>query len=104
MSESTRRTAAEILASVNADPQKRADREQRDRELAEREAAAQIEERPILNELAQAGLAAPRSLWSLSRVEKVHAVPILIRHLSVDHPRGLREGIARALNVPEARP
>jgi len=62
------------------------------------------EEKPLLADLASVGIQV-ETLWDLvnAKWDYPAAIPILAAHLQqVRHPR-LREGIARALTVPEAR-
>ena len=59
---------------------------------------------PLLAELREGGFAGA-SVWDLvnTRTPYPKLVPILLKHLKVDYPERVREGIARALAVPEAR-
>jgi len=85
-------------------------RENAEREAQYRATAAQRrldirpEEGPLLDELAAAGIRVG-SIWDLVNAKWPYppAIPLLSAHLHrVRHPV-LREGIARALTVPEAR-
>lgn len=70
-------------------------------------------ERPLVEELKGAGFEVG-SVWSLfNRKEPwnkqeqakpyVEALPILLKHLKIDYPPAIREGIARAMAMREAR-
>lgn len=99
-----KKTAAELMAKLNADPKFIAKRERRDAELAAREANQRSAEAPLVDELNAAGFAVS-SVWDLARTSKPYpeALPILVSHLQRPYPSRVREGIARALAVPDAR-
>jgi len=61
-------------------------------------------EKPLMEELNEAGFAVT-SAWDLVNTKARYpaAVPILLKHLMRPYPERVREGIARALAVPEAR-
>src|SRR5262245_12287422 len=82
-----------------------------DGSLDARRAAAAVQvaesrraEIPLVAELRAAGVQV-QSVWDLvnTRVPYPAAIPILLEHLERPYPGMLKEGIARALAVPEAR-
>jgi hypothetical protein len=101
-------TAAEWLAQLRGDPEWV--RQNNEREAQHAEIVAQLqadlkpEETPLLAELAKAGYAVS-SVWDLvnARTDYPNAIPVLVRYLGVARHPVLRQGIARALTVPEAR-
>jgi hypothetical protein len=97
-------TAQEAIAQLNADPEWVAKRDARDRELAERSAALRLEERPLLDDLAAAGFSV-ESVWDLVNSPGTYkaALPVLLSHLTRAYSPRMREGIARALAVKDAR-
>jgi hypothetical protein len=97
-------TAAELMAKLNADPEFVATRAQAEEERRAREAELRRAEAPLVEALRAAGIAVT-SVWDLVNTEAPYAaaLPILIDHLQRPYPAVVREGIARALAVPEAR-
>lgn len=98
------KTAAELMAELNADPQyiarKREEEEKRHRQTDRwRE-----EQRPLLDDLRAIGVRVD-SVWDLvnSSASYPLAVPVLLDHLRRSYSDRIREGMARALAVPEAR-
>ena len=77
---------------------------ERDRERVERSARLRTEEEPILADLREAGLDV-KSVWDLVNVSTPYpnAIPVLLKHLTWTYSDPIREGIARALAVPDAR-
>jgi hypothetical protein len=61
-------------------------------------------ETPLVSELGEAGFVV-RSVWDLVNTSRPYpqAVPILLKHLQRPYPPTVREGIARALAVPDAK-
>jgi hypothetical protein len=96
-------TAAELMASLNADPDYIARREAQDAEIQRKEAEYASAEVPLLQELRAAG-ADVSSVWDLVNSKKPYPqlVPVLFAHLDRPYPAKVREGIARALAVPES--
>ena len=97
-------SAAELMAMLNSDPEFVA---KRDRAEAERQALAaewRRAETPLVEDLGAAGVAVD-SVWDLvnTSVPYPNAFPVLIDHLQRPYPGRVREGIARALAVPEAK-
>lgn len=77
----------------------------RDDEVARKEREYAQAEAPLLQELRAAG-AELSSVWDLVNSKKpyLHLLPILFAHLDRPYPDRVREGIVRALAVPESRP
>lgn len=103
-SSSGSKTAAELMAELQADPEYVADRQRRDDELARREAEWRLAEAPLVEELRTAGFEVD-SAWDLVNTSTPYpaALPILLRHLQRPYPDRVREGIARALAVRDSR-
>ncbi len=97
-------TAAELMAKLNADPEFVAKRAREEEERLKREAEYRRAEAPLVDELRAAGFQV-QSAWDLVNTPGSYpkAVPILFAHLPRPYPAAVREGIARALAVPEAR-
>ena len=97
-------TAGELMAKLNADPQFVAAREREDAERQQRKASHRIAEAPLVEELRAAGFDV-ESAWDLVNTPGSYptAVPILLAHLPRPYPPPVREGIARALAVPETK-
>jgi HEAT repeat protein len=100
----TKITAGEQLRRLSADPGYVAAEARREAQLQQRRAASRLAQRPLLEDLRAAGYAVD-DVWDLvnSAVPYASAVPVLIRHLSKPYPGRVREGIARALAVRQAR-
>lgn len=104
MSEPKHPTAAELMAELNQDPQFVERRRQQEQARQREEADLRRAQQPLLDELRSVGLAV-QSVWDLVNTATPYpaAVPILLRHLQLPYPDRVREGVARALAVPEAR-
>ena len=100
-----RTTAAELMAQLNADPEFVAALAREDDELRRLEQEHAVAEAPLVGALRAAGFAV-ESAWDFVQAAEPYpdAVPILLEHLQRPYPDRVREGIARALAVPEARP
>lgn len=96
-------TAAELIAKMNVDPEVMARREREDGERQRRAAEWRRAESPLIDGLRAVGIAV-ESAWDLvnTSVSYSTALPILLEHLQRPYPAVVREGIARALAVPEA--
>jgi|ERR1700720_1562410 len=97
-------TAAELMAQLEQDPVFLEERRKREEALdrsAEEYARAEV---PLVQDLRAAG-AQISSVWDLVNTPGSYPtlVPILLTHLDRPYPERVREGIARALAVPEAR-
>lgn len=77
---------------------------QRDEEIQRLEEQEARAEAPLVEELRAAGFDV-ESAWDLVNTPGSYpkAVPILLAHLPRDYPPAIRDGIARALAVPETR-
>jgi hypothetical protein len=97
-------TAAELSAELQANPEFQAAKRERDAKLAERVRWLQIEEQPILADLREIGRNV-ESIWDLVNTATNYreAVPILLKHLQLPYSDTTRDGIARALAVPDAK-
>ncbi len=98
-----RKTADELLAELEADPEfvrRRATAEER--RLAQAAELAQAEE-PVVAELRAAGCDV-ESVWDLVNTGGTYtqALPVLLKHLTRPYPPPILAGIARALAVPES--
>jgi hypothetical protein len=101
-------SAAELMSRLQSDPdwvRENAERDARHKAAAEqRREEMRPEQTPLLADLAAAGVKVD-SVWDLVNARRPYpaAIPVLAAHLQrVRHPV-LREGIGRALTVPEAR-
>jgi hypothetical protein len=97
-------TAEELMAQLEADPRWVAERAKEEEELQKREDEWRRAEAPLVQELQSAGYQV-KSAWDLVNTPGTYptAVPILLAHLPRPYPGPVREGIARALAVPEAK-
>lgn len=101
-------TLAEFEAQLKADGEWEAfvERQRQRDELIKREEEEYARaEAPLVEALRKAG-ANVSSVWDLVNTKEryPHLVPILFEHLDRPYPPRIREGIARALAVREARP
>ena len=97
-------TAEELLRELEADPEWVAARDKREQELLRRQAELRLVEAPLLEALRAAGHPVG-SVWDLVNTAAPYpsALPILLDHFTRPYPAVIREGIARALAVREAR-
>lgn len=97
-------TAGELLAELNASPEFVAREAAAEAERKKRVAEYRRAEVPVIEALREAGVAV-QSVWDLVNTSASYAtvIPVLLDHLQRDYPPPVREGIARALAVPEAR-
>lgn len=97
-------TAAELMAKLNADHEFVAKRAREEEARQVREAEYRRAELPLVNELRAAGFEV-QSAWDLVNASGSYpdAVPILLAHLPQPYPAAVREGIARALAIPDAK-
>lgn len=101
-------SATELISRLQIDldwVRENAERESRHQAIVElRREEMRLEQDPLLADLAAVGIKVD-SVWDLVNVKYPYpaAIPVLAAHLKrVRHPI-LREGIGRALTVPEAR-
>ncbi len=104
MSKRKGKTAAELMAELEKDPSYLEQRSRREEELRRREEEYARAEAPLLRDLRDAG-SQVSSVWDLVNTPGSYPalVPTLLAHLDRPYPERVREGIARALAVPEAR-
>lgn len=97
-------TAAEAREILESDPDWVAARERDDRELQRKEAEWRQAEAPLIEQLREAGFEVD-SAWDLVNTSTPYpeALPILLKHLERPYPDRVREGIARALAVRDAK-
>lgn len=100
----TKVTAAELMATLSTDPEFVARRARAEEERQQREASYRQAEAPLVEELRAAGVVVA-SVWELVNTASPYpsALPILLDHLQRSYPPAVREGIARALAIREAR-
>lgn len=96
-------TAAELLAKLHSDPEWLDEQAKLEQTFDARSAELQAAEAPLVNELRSLGLEVG-SVWDLVNSADPYpaALPLLLDHLGRDYPSAIREGIARALAVPQA--
>lgn len=102
-SKKRRQTVEEIAAELEADPTYVAMRGQQEALRQKLEEEARVAERPLTENLHAVGIRV-ETVWDLvnTRASYAKAIPVLLEHLERDYPPATREGIARALAVPEA--
>jgi hypothetical protein len=96
--------AAELMAGLNTDPDYLARKRERDEAIQRRAGENRKAEIPLVQDLRDAG-AQVSSVWDLVNTKTPYPqlLPILFAHLDRPYPPRVREGIARALAVPESR-
>ena len=103
------RTAAEVIAEreerLRTDPAYAAQVKAVEDEHAAVVAADRRAERPILEDLAKLGISLD-TVWNLYKVPELReqALPVLLRHLVLDYPDRVLEGIGQGLADKSARP
>lgn len=104
MTKRKRTTLKELMAELEADPEWVAARAREDAEFERQEAELARAGAPLVAELRAAGYPV-ESVYDLvnTRDRYPNAIPILIEHLQRPYPGRIREGIARALAVREAK-
>jgi hypothetical protein len=97
-------TAAELMARLNADPEWVARKKERDEAIQRKHDEYVRAEAPLVEELRAAGVLV-NSAWDLVNTPNVYlqSLPILLDHLQRPYPDAVRDGIARALAVPNAK-
>jgi HEAT repeat protein len=98
------RTADEVLSELEANPEWVAARAREDAELQREQAELERAEAPLVADLRAAGFAVD-SAYDFIKVRTPYpkAIPILLEHLQRPYPGVVREGIARALAMPQAK-
>lgn len=104
---SSYRTLAEHDAQLKAEGKWDAyvaTRDQKEIEFETREAAYRTAELPLVEELQSAGFTVA-SVWDFVNTKNSYsgALHILLNHLNRDYPPAIRDGIARAMAVPQSR-
>lgn len=96
-------TAAELMEKLNADPDFVAKRALREEEHERRDRELGLAEAPLVAAL-RAVRCGVDSVWDLVNTPTSYpaAIPVLLEHLGRPYPAAIREGIARALGVPDA--
>jgi hypothetical protein len=103
------RTAVEVVAEqgrrLREDPAYRAEVERFDAKLAERDRQYRSAEQPLLADLHAAGVEID-TIWNLYKQPDSipAAIPVLLRHLQLDYPARVLEGIASGFAHKAARP
>lgn len=98
------KTADDLMADLEDDPAWVARRDAREAEQQAKEEQSIAEQALLLADLRKIGRRV-RWIWDLVNTTEnyVEAIPVLIDHLRRPYNEGIREGIARALAVREAR-
>ena len=104
MAKSKRMTAEEHEAILRADPEWVRRDAEREAKLKREEAELNAEEQPLVRDLLDAGFIVD-SVWDAVNSSQSYAaaIPVLTKHLLLPYHTRIREGIARALTVKEAR-
>lgn len=98
---SRRKTAAELMAELNSDPEYLARKQAQEEARQKVRDVMAMAEAPLVVALRSAGVDV-QSVWDLvSRQTYPAAIPILFEHVRRDYPDAIREGILRALATPE---
>jgi hypothetical protein len=96
-------TAEELMAELALDEEYQRATAEIDATRAQQAQEWRRAEAPLVSDLAAVGVQV-ESVWTLVNTREPYptAIPILVEHLDQDYPDRVREGIARALAVPEA--
>jgi hypothetical protein len=97
-------TTKEFLERLSHDPSYVARRAEGEREFEERERELRVAEAPLVEALSECGVLVG-SVWDLigRKARYPAGISVLLEHLQKPYPSRIREGIARALAVPEAK-
>ena len=98
------KSAGDLMQELQSDSEFVARRREREAVRDELEQRLRREERPLIADLARAGVKV-ESVWDLVNTAKPYpeAIATLTAHLNRDYSDRIQEGIARALTVKEAR-
>lgn len=98
-------TLEEMLARAASNPDLLQQRRVQQQELDEAAEKLRIAEVPLVEALRDVGVNVG-SAWDMHKAEGAFgaALPVLIEHLRRPYPSRVRQGIARSLTVPAARP
>lgn len=96
-------TAGELKARLEADPEFVARRERTEAERQARQVELRRAEEPLRRDLLKVGVSIA-SVWDLVNTASPYpaALPVLLKHLTQAYPGPVKDGIARALAVPQA--
>lgn len=96
--------ANELMERLNNDPEYQARMAEREKTRSERARFWAKAERPVVADLQAVGVQVD-AVWDLlgSAERDPEALPVLLKHLQLSYPDKVKEGVARALAVPEAR-
>jgi hypothetical protein len=103
------KNAAELMAELerrkSEDPAYRAEIERVEAERAERERLFRVAEQPVVADLRAVGLELD-SVWDLHTIpdSRPRAIPVLLKHVALDYPDAVLQGIGQGLDHPSARP
>lgn len=112
------RYAGNFMEKLANDPKYQAMRREQDAKRAEFRAMLDRDQAALVQELRDVGVhvamnnipgqeyaGPPNSVWDLvnSSISYPEAIPVLIRHMGIEHHPRIQEGIVRALAVVEAR-
>lgn len=97
-------TAEELLARLHADPDYRVRANERAEAFRLKDEECARAETSITTELRAVGVPV-NSVWDLVNTPNTYpqSLPILLEHLQRPYPDAVRDGIARAMAVPDAR-
>jgi hypothetical protein len=97
-------TAAEFMEKMNKDSEFVKQRAEREASVLKAEAEYRAVQTLLLEELRRVGVDV-ESVWDLVNTAEPYpdALPVLLSHLQSDYPAPVKDGIARALAVPETR-
>ena len=97
-------TAAELMEKLSKDKEYQARAADREKQRLAKEAASREEQRQLAADLARVGVPV-HSAWELVNTADPYpaAIPVLLNHLRRPYSERTKEGIARALAVPEAK-
>src|SRR5215471_16384354 len=98
------KTAGELIAELEANPEFVARQREKEEALAEKVREWRRAEQPLIAELKKVGEQV-ETVWDLVNTSRPYpkAIPVLLEHLQRPYPDRVREGIARALSVRGAR-
>lgn len=105
MAKSTGRTAWEVEQELRKNPEWVAMEAKREAEYEAARARFRAEEELMVADLRRAGYAVQESVYELVNTAQSYpdAIPVLLKHLKRPYSDRIKEGIARALTVREAR-
>jgi hypothetical protein len=95
---------AELERRKREDPAYRAEQERMESERAERTRLLRIAEQPVVEDLRALGLNVD-TVWDLHKIpnSRPQAIPVLLKHLALDYPDRVLEGIGQGLDDRSAR-